>query len=211
MLIDIWVVYPFWQLWVMLWWTLVYHCVFESLFSGFFWYTPRSRIAGSYGNYTLSFWRTAKLVDILSFWTGGSAFSFGTGLCKLFRWSGLPGLLSDTKESENEVVQLCQTLCNPVDCSPPVSSIHGIFQTRILEWVAISFSRGSSPHRDQTWVSHTTGRLLTVWASRDPIQISKSKAYLNHLSRVWRKGNPLTLLVGMHTSTAAIENSVEIS
>ena len=109
-----------------------------------------------------SFWRTAKLVDILSFWTAGSAFSFGTGLCNLFRWSGLPGLLSDTKESDNEVVQLCQTLCNPVDCSPPVSSIHGIFQARILEWVAISFSRGSSPPRDRTWVSHTAGGLLTV-------------------------------------------------
>ena len=43
------------------------------------------------------------------------------------------------------VTQLCLTLCDPVDCSPPASSVHGILQARILEWVAISSSRGSSP------------------------------------------------------------------
>ena len=48
------------------------------------------------------------------------------------------------KKSESEVAQLCPTLCNPVDCSPPGSSVHGILQARILEWVAISFSRESS-------------------------------------------------------------------
>ena len=42
-------------------------------------------------------------------------------------------------------LQLCPTLCNPMDCSPPGSSVHGILQARILEWVAISSSRGSSP------------------------------------------------------------------
>ena len=42
------------------------------------------------------------------------------------------------------VAKLCPTLCNPVDYSPPDSSVHGISQARILEWVAISFSRGSS-------------------------------------------------------------------
>ena len=47
-------------------------------------------------------------------------------------------------ESETEVAQSCLTLCDPVDCSPPGSSIHGIHQARILEWVAVSFSRRSS-------------------------------------------------------------------
>ena len=42
------------------------------------------------------------------------------------------------------VTQLCPTLCDPIDCSPPGSDVHGILQARILEWVAISFSRGSS-------------------------------------------------------------------
>ena len=48
-------------------------------------------------------------------------------------------------ESESEVAQSCPTLCNPVDCSLPGSSLHGLLQARILEWVAISFFRGS-PH-----------------------------------------------------------------
>ena len=51
-------------------------------------------------------------------------------------------------ESKSEVTQSCPTLCDPMDCSLPDSSIHGIFQARILEWVAISFSRGSSLPRD---------------------------------------------------------------
>ena len=58
-------------------------------------------------------------------------------------------------------------LCYLVDCSLPGSSVHGIFQVRILEWVAISFSRGSSWPRDQTQVSHTVGRLFTIWATRE--------------------------------------------
>ena len=48
------------------------------------------------------------------------------------------------------VAQLCSTLCNPTDCSPPGSSGCEISQARILEWVAISFSKGLSPPRDQT-------------------------------------------------------------
>ena len=51
------------------------------------------------------------------------------------------------------VAKSCPTLCDPVDHSPPGSSIHGILQARILEWVAISFSRASSQPRDQTHVS----------------------------------------------------------
>ena len=58
------------------------------------------------------------------------------------------------------VIQSCPTLCNAMDCGPPGSYIHhGIFQAKILEWVAISFSRGFSQPRDQTWVSHIVGRL----------------------------------------------------
>ena len=51
-------------------------------------------------------------------------------------------------ENESEVVQSCLTLCDPMDCSPPGSSIHGILQARILEWVTIPFSRASSGSRD---------------------------------------------------------------
>ena len=55
----------------------------------------------------------------------------------------------------------------PMDCSPPSSSIHGILQARILEWIAISFSRGSSQPRDQTQVSHIAGRCFNLWATRE--------------------------------------------
>ena len=58
--------------------------------------------------------------------------------------------------------QLCPTLCEPMDCSPPGSSVHGIFQARILEWAAISSSRGSSWPRDQTRVYCFAGRFLTT-------------------------------------------------
>ena len=70
-------------------------------------------------------------------------------------------------KSESEVAQSCPTLCDRIDCSPPGSSIHGIFQTRVLDWVAISFSRGSSWPRDWTQVSHVAGRRFTVWATRE--------------------------------------------
>ena len=56
------------------------------------------------------------------------------------------------------VAQLCPTLCDPMDCSPPGSSVHGILQARILEWVAIPFSRGSSQPKDLTQVSCISGR-----------------------------------------------------
>ena len=58
-------------------------------------------------------------------------------------------------------------LCEPMDCSPRVSLIHGILQARILEWVAIFFSRGSSWPRDWTQVPQIAGRLFTVWATRE--------------------------------------------
>ena len=65
------------------------------------------------------------------------------------------------------VSQSCPTLCDPMDCSPPHSSIQGILQARILEWVAIPFSKGSSQPRDRTWVSCIAGRFFTVWAPRE--------------------------------------------
>ena len=65
------------------------------------------------------------------------------------------------------VIQLCLTLHDPMDCNPPGSSVHGIFQAGILKWVAISFSRGSSWAKDWTWVSCFAGRFFTVWATRE--------------------------------------------
>ena len=57
------------------------------------------------------------------------------------------------RKKESEVTQSCPTLCDPIDCSLPGSSVHGIFQAIVLEWIAISFSRGSSLPRDRTHIS----------------------------------------------------------
>ena len=63
------------------------------------------------------------------------------------------------------VAQSCLTLCDPTDCSLPGFYVHGILQSRILEWAAIPFSRGSSQPRNQTWVSCVACRFFTVWAT----------------------------------------------
>ena len=80
------------------------------------------------------------------------------------------------------------TLCDPTDCSPPGSSVHGILQDRILEWVAISFSGGSSPPRDLTQVSRVAGRCFTDRATREAQRDEKSHVKqwcLEHLLSWW--------------------------
>ena len=71
------------------------------------------------------------------------------------------------RESESEVAQSCPTLCYLMDCSLSGFSVHGIFQARVLEWIVVSFSRGSSRPRNRTRVSHIAGRRFTVWATRE--------------------------------------------
>ena len=63
------------------------------------------------------------------------------------------------------VTQSCPSLCNSMNCSLPGSSAHGIFQERLLEWAAISFSRGSSQPRDRTQVFSIADRHFTIWAT----------------------------------------------
>ena len=67
------------------------------------------------------------------------------------------------------ITQSCPTLCGSMDYSPPGSSIHGILQARILEWVAIPFCRGSSWPRDRTQVSCIGVRFFTIWATREAL------------------------------------------
>ena len=64
------------------------------------------------------------------------------------------------------VIPSCLTVCNPMDCSPPGSSVCGILEVRILEWVVISFSKGSSQPSYWTQVSCTPGRFITIWATK---------------------------------------------
>ena len=80
------------------------------------------------------------------------------------------------------VAQSYWTLCDPMDCCPPGSSVHGILQARILEWVAISSSRGSPRPRDRTHVSCTAGRFFTIWATREAEE-DKRNSNLKNSSR----------------------------
>ena len=83
-------------------------------------------------------------------------------------------LLKESKEIKRKWSRSsCLTLCNPMNCSLPGSSIHGILQARILEWVAISFSKGSSRPRNRTKVSHIAGRRFTLWATREALKNQK--------------------------------------
>ena len=84
-----------------------------------------------------------------------------------------------TQIAEGLVAQSRLTLYNPMDYSPPGSSVQGIFQARILEWVAIPFSRGSSWRRNRIQVFRIAGRVFTVWATR------KAEAYNLSQLRPW--------------------------
>ena len=106
--------------------------------------------------------------------------SFHLILLKLTKWSFLvccewllrvykKGLRTNLWTVWSEAAQSCPILCDPMDYSLPGSSIHGIFQARILEWDAISFSRRSSQPRDWTWVSYVVGRRFTVRATREAL------------------------------------------
>ena len=80
---------------------------------------------------------------------------------------GSPPSCTIVWKCESIVVQSWLTLWNPIDCSPTSSSVHGILQARVLEWVAIPFSRGYSWPRDRTQVSCIAGGFFMVWATRE--------------------------------------------
>ena len=94
------------------------------------------------------------------------------------------------------VPKSCLTLCDPMDCCPPGSSVHGILQARILEWVAISFSRGSSWPRVRTLVSCIVGRFFTTEPPGKPPQsMSYASSILQVVSKEIFKVSITTLLL----------------
>ena len=119
----------------------------------------------------------------------------------------------------SEVAQSCPTLCDPMNCSLPYSSIHGIFQARILEWVDISFSRRSSRPMDWTQVSHIVGRhftCFTVWATSSFVytirqcSLQKMDFQLNGL--VYQKRNIFLINCLVSKGTFLVcTNSLELS
>ena len=85
-----------------------------------------------------------------------------SGICKIIKQVYIQRAISREKVKVKVKFLSHVWLCDPVDYSPPGSSVHGILQARILEWVAISFSRASSPPRDRTQVSHIAGRRFNL-------------------------------------------------
>ena len=122
--------------------------------------------------------------------------------------SGSPVLHHLPEYNDIEVAKSCPTLCDPMDYSLPHSSVCGVFQARVLEWAAISFSRRSSPPRDQTWVSRIVGRHLTVWATREVPE--NTQTYMHWVSDVTNHlihYCPLLLLPSILLTTGAFSVS----
>ena len=88
--------------------------------------------------------------------------------------------------------QLCLTLCDPMDYCPPDSSVHGISHAKIMEWAAITFSRGSSQPRDWTQVFRIAGRCFTVWATREALPFNYHLLIRAH--NVFNDKEPITTL-----------------
>ena len=96
-------------------------------------------------------------------WTAAHQAPLPMEFARQENWSGLP--LPSPFIAIAKSLQSCPTLCDPMDCSSPGSSVHGILQVRILGWVAVPFSGGSSQPRDQTWVSCIDRQILYHWAT----------------------------------------------
>ena len=82
------------------------------------------------------------------------------------------------------VLQSCLTLCYPMDCNPLESSVYGILQARILEWVGTPFSRGSSQLRNWTRVSCIADRFFTIWTTREAPLLLSRPSNCFHLMKV---------------------------
>ena len=102
------------------------------------------------------------------------------------------------------VAQSCLTLGDPVDCSPPGSSVHGVLQARILEWVTIPFSKGSFWPRDWIWVPCIAGAFFTIWAAKEALisytSMQSKKLKENPHASIWpyNQDSLLTLLGVLH-------------
>ena len=93
---------------------------------------------------------------------------------------------------QSEVTQSCLTLCDPMDCSLPGSSVHGIFQERVLEWVAISVSRVSSRTRDETHVFRLVSKMLYCVSHQGSLYF-QIYLQINTINMIASNNTPMTL------------------
>ena len=113
-------------------------------------------------------WKAWRTINCHSCGTKEMSFHFEMQL--ISGW----GFIKNIRNGKVKVKLLSRVwLCDPMDYSLTGFSIHGIFQARVLEWVVISFSRGSSWPRDWTQVSHIAGRCFTLWATREAVRNGK--------------------------------------
>ena len=113
----------------------------------------------------LTVWITTNCGNFLNRWEYQTTWSASWEICVQVRKQQLkPDMKQCVCVLSRSVVS---DSCDPTDCSLPGSSVHGILQARTLEWVAVSFCRGSSQPRNQTWVSYIAGRLFTNWATKE--------------------------------------------
>ena len=105
------------------------------------------------------------------------------------------------------VAQSCRTLWDPMDCSPPGIPVHGILQARMLEWVAISFSRGSSSPRDRTGICCIGRRILNPRATWEAWSCGWVVIFFNATTREWGvRTNPATETIGNVLEAECFEN-----
>ena len=125
----------------------------------FFW----NSLAFSMIQWILTIWSLVPLPFLKPAWTSGISWFM---YCWSLAWRTLSiALLACAAAAKS--LQSCPTLCDLIDGSPLGCSVPGILEARILEWVAISFSRGSSQPRNQTQVSSIAGRFFANWATRE--------------------------------------------
>ena len=109
-------------------------------------------------------------------------------------------------------LQSCPTLCNPLDCSPPGSSVHAILQARILEWVSMPFSRGSSQPRDQTHLSYVS--CIGRWVLNHQRHLGSPKNKIlrviwSHYKQLCQRWNCSLIIYSIYLSTNHIGKIVK--
>ena len=164
-----------WNTWIFPWWTVCSHrkewvdlCIYTHT-NIYMLMKPKKEVRIIYTMLTVvnSWWGRGKVFftffSCLLLWVNISQW---TCMTFFFHWSIIDVqyyMLPTYSIVETVLVaQSCPTLCDPTDCSPPGSSVHGILQAGILKWIAIPFSRGSSQPRDRSQVSCIAGRFFTI-------------------------------------------------